>query len=145
MLTYDMPKLPSLSQIATGDSRQISSSKHPNVDLWEDFLIRLTSIHFWPNILQKMLSETDKEISDLLHYLEFNALSAEEALRISRQLQSKRRTRRDIKNDLEIMLLIQDALGAETISKLNQSLSHTQSMKNRKYTPRKLKGLFESE
>ena len=49
------------------------------------------------------LSDKDKEISDVLHYLEIHTLRAYEFARVGKLLQDLRRERRQIKYNIEIM------------------------------------------
>ena len=55
--------------------------------------------------LRQMLSDVDREICDIMHYLEFSELSNDEML-ASRMLQKCRRRRREIKDERSKTALI---------------------------------------
>ena len=96
--------------------------------------------------LNQMLSAVDKEICDLMHYLEFNDLDDEEMLQVSKMLKDRRLHRREIKDEMEKISLMKATFldGAFGI-KVQQSLEVMERMKARKYTPRKLNDLFKQQ
>lgn len=114
---------------------------------WEEMLESLCymSDHMeeYQNNLNEMLSEVDKEICDIMHYLEFNELSDKDMLKASKMLQERRRHRREIKDEMEKTALMRSTFldGAFGI-KVQQSLEFMEKMKHRQYTPRKLPELF---
>ena len=114
---------------------------------WEEMLSSLCymSDHMdeYQNNLKEMLSEVDKEICDIMHYLEFNELSDKDMIKASRMLQERRRHRREIKDEMEKTALMKSTFldGAFGI-KVQQSLEFMEKMKQRQYTPRKLTELF---
>ena len=100
----------------------------------------------YQNNLNQMLSDVDKEICDIMHYIEFSDLSDGEMLKASRMLQERRRKRREIKDEMDKTALMRSTflVGAFGI-KVQQSLQVMEKMKERQYTPRKLSELFEQQ
>lgn len=114
---------------------------------WEDMLTSLCymSDHMdeYQNNLNGMLSDVDKEICDIMHYLEFNDLSDSDMINASKMLQERRRHRREIKDEMEKTDLMKSTFLDSAFSiKVQQSLSFMEKMKMRQYTPRKLTDLF---
>lgn len=117
---------------------------------WETILSNLCymSDHIgeYQNNLKQMLSDVDKEICDLMHYLELEELDDTEMLKASRMIQKCRRHRREIKDEMEKTALMRDTfLDGEFGIKVQQSLEVMEHMKTRLYTPRKLNDLFEKQ
>lgn len=117
---------------------------------WEAMLTNLCymSDHIgeYQGNLNQMLSDVDKEICDIMHYIEFSDLSDGDLLRASRMLQERRRKRREIKDEMDKTALMRSTFldGAFGI-KVQQSLEVMERMKDRQYTPRKLSELFEQQ
>lgn len=94
--------------------------------------------------LNYLLSQVDKEICDILHYIEFNNLDAANGYRMYKMLKDCRLRRRKIKDDLGKVNLIIPTLGnKELVNSLKTCLSQMKAMDQRKYTPRVLDELFE--
>lgn len=72
---------------------------------WETTLSKLcymsSHIQEYQDNLNNMLSDVDKEVCDLLHFLEFNELDDADMLKASKMLQDARRRRREIKDEME--------------------------------------------
>lgn len=90
--------------------------------------------------LSRELSTIDKEICDVLHYIEFSNLNAAQGYAAYRMIKERRIKRRKIKNEIIIVDLI-------TRKKVSDSLvedikKKIISLNNQKYEPRILKGLF---
>lgn len=117
---------------------------------WESMLTNLCymSDHMsdYQSNLAQMLSDVDKEICDIMHYLELNDLEDIEMLKASKMLQDRRRHRREIKDEMDKTALMKSTFldGAFGI-KVQQSLEIMERMKNRQYTPRKLNELFQQQ
>ena len=117
---------------------------------WESMLSNLCyvsdHISAYQNNLNQMLSDVDKEICDIMHYLEFSDLSDSDMLKASRMLQERRRKRREIKDEMNKTALMRSTFldGAFGI-KVQQSLEVMEKMKERQYTPRKLSELFDQQ
>lgn len=89
------------------------------------------------------LSELDKEIDDILHFIEFNNFSACNGYKLCKALKKLRLHRRKMKDNLEIIGVL------ESHTLINVSLGHTNNaiagLDGRKYTPRVLKYLFDDK
>lgn len=117
---------------------------------WESMLTNLCymSDHMseYQNNLSQMLSDVDKEICDIMHYLEFNDLPDAEMLKASKMLQDRRRHRREIKDEMDKTALMKSTFLDGTFGiKVQQSLEIMERMKDRQYTPRKLASLFQEQ
>ncbi len=117
---------------------------------WEELLSNLCymSSHMdeYQYNLNQMLSDVDKEICDLMHYLEFNELDNSEMLHVAEMLKERRQQRRKIKDEMEKTALMKDTFLDRTFgSKVQQSLDIMERMKTRQYTPRKLNELFDQQ
>ena len=138
--------------IENGGSSELATFKNPTKydglhNNWESLLSDLCymSEHMgdYQNNLNQMLSDVDKEICDLMHYLEFTNLSDSDLLQIGRMLQDCRRRRREIKNEIDRT----DSMCAAFLdknfgNKVRQSLIAMEKMNERQYSPRKLNELF---
>ena len=117
---------------------------------WETTLSKLcymsSHIQEYQNNLNTMLSDVDREVCDLLHFLEFKELDDSDMLKASKMLQDARRRRREIKDEMEKTALMRATfLDKEFGMKVHQSLEQMERMKCRQYTPRKLTGLFDEQ
>lgn len=87
-------------------------------------------------------SNIDKQISDILHFIEFEKFSASEGFKLCKALKELRLKRRDVKNELEIIGI----LNSHTCN--NIANGHTNKaisgIENKQYTPRVLTELFEN-
>lgn len=139
--TYEAPELDAL------ETPTMFDGLHNN---WESMLSNLCymsdHINEYQNNLSQMLSDVDKEICDIMHYLEFNELEDKEMLRASKMLQDRRRHRREIKDEMDKTALMKSTFldGAFGV-KIQQSLSVMERMKERHCTPRKLFDLFQEQ
>lgn len=92
------------------------------------------------NSLSALLSNTDKEITDIEHYIEFNDLKSEDELKAYSMLKERLESRRKIKDELAILRQLADCkLDTKTISDTLETIS---KLDNKTYTPRALKELF---
>lgn len=117
---------------------------------WEDLLTNLCYMNEhmteYQQNLNTMLSDVDKEICDIMHYLELNELDDMDMLKASKMLQERRRHRREIKNEMEKTALMKSTfLDGAFGMKVQQSLEFMEKMKMRQYTPRKLNELFKAQ
>ena len=117
---------------------------------WETTLSKLcymsSHIQEYQNNLNTMLSDVDREVCDLLHFLEFKELDDSDMLKASKMLQDARRRRRESKDEMEKTALMRATfLDKEFGMKVHQSLEQMERMKCRQYTPRKLTGLFDEQ
>ena len=138
---YDAPEYDVVDKPTMFDSLQNN---------WEELLSNLCymSSHMdeYQNNLNQMLSDVDKEICDLMHYLEFSDLDNQEMLKVAEMLKDRRQHRRQIKDEMEKTALMKDTFLDRTFgTKVQQSLDVMEKMKTRHYTPRRLNELFEQQ
>ena len=87
-----------------------------------------------------MESKVDKEISDILHYIEFYNFNACDGYKLARELKTLRLKRRDIKNQLEAISIINcHTCNMMAEGRTNKALSGIES---KQYTPRILTEMF---
>lgn len=91
--------------------------------------------------LSKAMSDVDKEITDIQHYIEFNNMNAYQGWLAYKMLQNRLKRRRKIKNELQVLT----QLGVCKIdsSMLQDVLKAIKDMNNRTYSPRVLTELFD--
>ena len=90
--------------------------------------------------LSHALSEIDKEIVDIEHYIELYPFSACEGYKLAKKIKDLRVKRREIKNELEVIKLISDS-NCMTIAK-GTFINHLNNLETKQYTPRVLQDLF---
>lgn len=116
-----------------------------NITTWEETLNDL--IQFAQDSSTKMeklveeLSNIDREIVDIQHYIEFTSLSSYHGYLAYKLLRSKLMKRRVIKNKLTIMKSCEE--GKNGIESLRKILDAMQLVSNMNYSPRILEELFE--
>lgn len=94
--------------------------------------------------LNYMLSEVDKEICDIMHYIEFNNLDAAKGYKVYKMIKDCRMRRRKIKDEHEkVNAAIQVLANDELIEKMRTALKQMRGLEQRLYTPRVLSELFE--
>lgn len=91
---------------------------------------------YWLN----QLSEVDKELSDIEHYIEFTKFSASEGYNLAKSIKECRQRRREIKNNLELISILN--LGCCNMISNGTLLNRINSLNDKKYTPRVLTDLF---
>ena len=88
-----------------------------------------------------MESEVDKEISDIMHFIEVNNFSASEGYKLCKAIKDLRLRRRKIKNELELINIV----NMHTLN--NVALGHTNKaitgLDKKQYIPRVLQELFD--
>lgn len=93
--------------------------------------------------LNYMLSEVDKEICDIMHYIEFNNLDAAKGYKMYKMLKDCRLRRRKIKDEHEkVNAAIQVLANEELIEKMKVAFKQMKGLDYRMYTPRVLTELF---
>ena len=126
----------------TSDS--LASLAHNWEGLLEQLIYLTNHVDEYQAGLNHQLSDVDKEISDILHYLEFHDLFDDEMLKVSRMLQERRRLRREIKDEMQKTDLIKDTfLDSSFKEEVEKCLQRVLKMGERQYTPRKLDSLFQ--
>ena len=94
--------------------------------------------------LSKQHSDIEKEICDLLHYVELYDLTDEEGLRAMDMLKDARQRRRDIKDEISRTEYFQKMIGTSAnVAKARGFLTEMKKLDTRKYFPRQLEGLFD--
>lgn len=110
----------------------------------EDVLGFASQLQQYKNNLMYMYSDVEKEICDLLHYIEFNTLDAANGYKIYKMLRECRVRRRQIKDEnIRVSAAIRALGGLELQEKLQDGLCQIRSLDNRTYRPRILEKLFE--
>lgn len=88
------------------------------------------------------LSEVDKEISDINHYIEFGNYNACQGWRCFKMLQTLLRQRRKYKNEIQVLQMIKDCtFDQDSVARLLERIS---DVTNKCYTPRAFPDLFRS-
>ena len=110
----------------------------------EDMLSFVSQLQQYKNNLNYMLSEVDKEICDIMHYIEFNCLDAAKGYKVYKMLRECRLRRRRIKDEeYKVTVSMQALGGSELPEKLKSSICQIRGMERRQYKPRVLDELFE--
>lgn len=115
-----------------------------NAQEWEEGLKKVES--FVVNAderrkeLTEKLSNVDKEISDIQHYIEFNRLNAYQGWVVMSMLKNRLQQRREYKDELFLLSRIHKcSLSKKEIEEAREASAQN---KNRQYTPRVLTELF---
>ena len=90
--------------------------------------------------LSDLLSNTDKEITDIQHYIEFTDLENEDSLKAYQMLKERLKSRRIIKNELAVLRQLADC--KMDTSMFSDLLTVISEIDNKKYVPRVLTELF---
>lgn len=114
---------------------------------WNDYIEDLISfssqLKQYRVNLNYMLSEVDKEICDIMHYIEFHNLDAAKGYKVYKMLKDCRLRRRKIKDEHEkVNAAIQILANDDLIEKMKTTLKQMKSLDRRLYTPRILTELF---
>ena len=89
------------------------------------------------------LSEVDREISDINHYIEFGNYNACQGWRCFKMLQTLLRQRRKYKNEIQVLQMIKECkFDNDSISSLSERIVE---VSNKLYHPRAFPELFKSE
>ena len=111
----------------------------------------LNKVDEYKDSLVDKLSEQDKRLSDLEHYIEENKLSTNQCYRMIKEIKKQREIRRKIKNDYTILTNYENNINKlinhdsrrmllEKVYKANKSLET--KYKNRIYTEEELETLL---
>lgn len=110
----------------------------------EDLISFCSQLSQYQTNLNFMLSEVDKEICDIMHYIEFYNLDAAKGYKMYKMLKDCRLRRRKIKDEREkVSAAIQAVGNLEFVEKIKTCLCQMKGLDKRKYTPRILDELFE--
>ena len=90
--------------------------------------------------LVEHLSDVDKEITDIEHYIEFGKFNCYQGWLCFKMLKNLLQQRRHIKNELQVLSRIKECKLQN--GSLNSLLQNIKDIKNKVYTPRKFPELF---
>ena len=126
--------------------RKVSDGMDNN---WLDCVTRLcymsSHIQTYQTELNSRLSTVDRQIQDIMHFIEFCNPNDDMLLKVARELQEIRIERRKIKNEIEQIDLVKSSfLDKDFDAKIHQTLESMKKMQNRKYSPREMPELFEA-
>ncbi len=92
------------------------------------------------NTLSAALSDVDKEISDINHYIEFGKFNAYQGWLAFNMLRGRLKKRRKIKDELQILVQLGECkVNSEMLADIKVAIG---KLKTREYQPRKLNELF---
>lgn len=116
-----------------------------NIQKWLDKIADLNGLASEANNrkeeLNNELSLVDKELCDILHYIEFCNLNAAQGWKASKMIKERRIKRRSIKNELNVIDIILGKRISETmVDEINKTVH---GMDKRTYEPRVLNELFD--
>lgn len=120
---------------------EVGSSKYI-VSVLSDAVAKLNCRHL---ALSDELSKFDRQITDVEHYIEFNAgkLNACDGYKAYKLLQDVLVERRKIKDELQILQVVKDRMAlSDDIENIHERVKELES---RKYEPREFKHLFKGE
>lgn len=108
------------------------------------FIFLSTGAKGYQDELAKQHSDIEKEICDLLHYVELYDLTDEEGLKAMDMLKDARQRRRDVKDEISRTEYFQKMIGTSAnVAKARGFLTEIKKLDTRKYFPRQLEGLFD--
>lgn len=143
---YD--QLPELIKQMTHEETQEKTERvaiAENIQYWVDKVNGLNglaseAVHRKDKLVDQ-LSTVDKEICDILHYIEFCNLNAAQGYKAYKMIKERRIRRRSIKNELQVLDIILGKKISETATdEIEKVIS---GMDNRKYEPRVMRELFD--
>lgn len=91
--------------------------------------------------LLQQLSDIDKQLCDIYHYIEFSSLNACQGYKAAKMIKDKRIVRRRIKNELQVLGIILNSNLSDEIEQ--EVVGRIKGMDSRVYDPRSLAELFE--
>lgn len=108
------------------------------------FIFVASSAKGYQEELAKKHSDIEKEICDLLHYVELFDLSDDEGIKAMDMIKDARQRRRDVKDELSRTEYFQKMLGTSAnVARAKGFLSELKKLDTRKYFPRQLNELFD--
>lgn len=113
------------------------------VEFTNYYIYLMSAVKEYQERLAGRHSDVEKEICDLLHYVELYDLDDGEALRAVDLLKDARQRRRDIKDEMTRTEFFQKNIGTSAIlAKAKGYLTELKKLDTRKYHPRQLPELF---
>ena len=151
--SQDTQKLTPIQNITSQEmdeqpEKNINSYELENLD-WEEyiehFIYTSEAVKNYKEELNQELSDIDKKICDVLHFIELCETSDTEAIDLVELLRICRENRREIKDEITKAEAFQKNVGiSSNVAKAKQALKIIKGLGNRKYKPRKYKELFEN-
>lgn len=116
-----------------------------NIQYWVDKVSGLNglaaeALHRKEELINQ-LSEVDKELCDINHYIEFCNLNAAQGYKAYKMIKDRRMKRRSIKNELDVLNMILGKKLSESVT--NEITNAVSGMDKRIYEPRVLNELFD--
>lgn len=116
-----------------------------NIQYWVDKVSGLNglaaeALHRKEELINQ-LSEVDKELCDINHYIEFCNLNAAQGYKAYKMIKDRRVKRRSIKNELDVLNMILGKKLSESVT--NEITNVVSRMDKRIYEPRVLNELFD--
>lgn len=116
-----------------------------NIQYWVDKVSGLNglaaeALHRKEELINQ-LSEVDKELCDINHYIEFCNLNAAQGYKAYKMIKDRRIKRRSIKNELDVLSIILGKKLSESVT--DEITKAVLGMGNRTYEPRVLNELFD--
>ena len=111
----------------------------------KDVVVFIQEVNSRIKELYDNLSGVDKEVNDLLHFMEFNTFDAYKGYLAYKQMHDTLLRRRKIKDEKDVVISIKSCLPDENrlAGVVNRMDTLEQRLEKRKYTPRVLTELFE--
>lgn len=115
-----------------------------NITRWIDKVESLNGLFDEVNDRNKELiyelSKVDKELSDLLHYMEFAKLNAAQGYKAYKMVKERRIKRRHIKNEMDVLAVIL----SQNVNDISKNIKNKlNEMDKRTYNPREIEELFD--
>lgn len=127
------------------DARTVNFEISDDVQKWIDKLQGLNGLAQEASKRQKelvsSLSDVDKRICDLAHYVEFCTLNACQGYKVAKKWHDLRCERREIKNELEVVSFILNKKITDSVSE--EAIKLVDNINKRQYEPRVFKELFD--
>lgn len=115
-----------------------------NITRWIDKVENLNGLYDEANKrseeLTYELSKVDKELSDILHYIEFAKLNAAQGYKAYKMVKERRIKRRHIKNEMDVLAVILSQNVNDIFKNMKNKLNE---MDKRTYNPREIEELFD--
>lgn len=111
------------------------------IDSMDTFSRQMNKIEAYQSELNSIISQTDLELVDMLHYIEFHKFSACEGYKLCKKIQEICDRRRNAKNKLQIINTTKMQSYSSIIS--GSAADNIEKITKKQYTPRVLSTLFE--
>lgn len=116
-----------------------------NIKLWLDKIETMNGLVDdalkYKYVLLQQLSNIDKEICDVMHYIEFSNLNAAQGYKAFKMIKDRRIKRRTIKNELAVIEIIISKKFSDSMRE--EIVKAIEKLDKRTYEPRILKELFD--